>query len=516
MTALHIACQLNHVDSVSKLVHNGADTKARDNANKTPLDYVFHDLADPHANPFYSYLHALLMDNLSVMKNRSESVKEKIETRYTSMEARINAGVNSTENNHSNVGVHNSSMTGMAMHSTGASGGSKSNRTHAYVLNTNTNSNNNGSSAPTSAPPTNHSTRSNKMRHFSITVSEADLNRLPHDEGYTSLERRGLARVVVGGTPFVLRRSKLLHRKGCKLTEALEHLDMVMSSITTVNISCTDVAGSCYTISVSEGSCIFDRTPDLFPRVVQYLDGNLVLPNSREQLTALRDDAKYYQLPALKDMCELQLSRLHMRRVGGADGHVSIADAVAAAEEGEQIVVCGGVYAESITITKSVTLLADKAADKRVVITGDASGEPSVRIKAGSVLLVGIHIKWQAGRQDSARGCCVEIAGGGLALLESCTLTGPAAYGVFVHPTGRANLQKVTVQVCMRAFLCDCDVVVCMCLFGYHLYVMSRCRLYVFVSFSFVCVCLVIICMCLSRYYTGYCVCACGVPALYI
>jgi hypothetical protein len=454
MTALHIACQLNHVDSVSKLVHNGADTKARDNANKMPLDYVFHDMADPHANPFYNYLHALLMDDLSAMKNRSESVKEKIETRYTSMEARINAGVNAMENNYSNVSGHNNIM---AMHGTAASGGSKGHRTHAMNNATNQNSNSNG--ATPSAPPTNYSMLSSRIRHFSITVSEADLHRIPDDEGYTSLERRGLVRVVVGGTPFLLRRSKLLHRKGCKLTEALEHLDMVMGSITVVNMNCTDVAGSCYSISVTEGSCVFDRTPDLFPRLVQFLDGTLVLPSSREQLTALRDDAEYYHIPPLKDMCEVQLSRLHMRRVGGPDGHVSISDAVAAAEEGEQIVVCGGTYAESITITKSVTLLVDKAADKRVLITGDASGEPSVRIKAGSVLLVGIDIKWQSGKHEHARGCCVEVAGGGLALLESCTLTGPAAYGVFVHPAGRANLQKVTLKVRVCVF-CVCFVCV--------------------------------------------------------
>ena len=100
MTALHMACQLNHVDSVAKLVHAGADRKARDNANKTPLDYVFHDSADPHANPFYNYLHALLMDDASAQKNRIQNLKDKIESRYTSIESRITTHVNTgTTNN---------------------------------------------------------------------------------------------------------------------------------------------------------------------------------------------------------------------------------------------------------------------------------------------------------------------------------------------------------------------------------------------------------------------------------
>ncbi len=436
MTALHIACQLNHVDSVAKLVHAGADTKARDNANKTPLDYVFHDNADPHANPFYNYLHALLMDDLSAQKNRIQNLRDKIETRYATMEARVGA---STGQPHSHGGAQSSVVMANSNALTTTMAG---NKTQRAVTANNTGNNSNAASM-------------SRLRHFSITVDEKEAQKPEDKDSYASLERRGLVRVLVGGSSFTLRRSKLIHRKGCRLTEALEQLDALMGSSASLQAA-GSVSGNMYTLSCATGDIVVDRSPDVFRRVVQFLDGDLTMPDSRDELAALRDDADFYGLPGLRDKCELQLARLHMRRVGGPGGHASIADAVAAAEEGEQIVVCGGTYAEAITITKSITLLADRAADKRVVITGDTSGEPSVRIKAGSVLLVGMHITWQSGRQDPGRGCCVEVAGGGLALMEMCVLSGPAAYGVFVHPLGRANLQKVKLQVNARVFILTC------------------------------------------------------------
>ena len=39
-TALHLACAVNHLETIQKLVHSGADTEARDEAGKTPRDLL--------------------------------------------------------------------------------------------------------------------------------------------------------------------------------------------------------------------------------------------------------------------------------------------------------------------------------------------------------------------------------------------------------------------------------------------------------------------------------------------
>ena len=70
-------------------------------------------------------------------------------------------------------------------------------------------------------------------------------------------------------------------------------------------------------------------------------------------------------------------TQLRSKRVHGAGGaraggpgrtHATIAEAVAAAEEGERIVIAGGDYPEALVFAKSVTLLAAPGA--RVTVSG--------------------------------------------------------------------------------------------------------------------------------------------------
>ena len=64
-TALHLACAVNHLETIQKLVHSGADTEARDEAGKTPIDHVFTGAdtlndKDKQEDPIYVYLSSQL------------------------------------------------------------------------------------------------------------------------------------------------------------------------------------------------------------------------------------------------------------------------------------------------------------------------------------------------------------------------------------------------------------------------------------------------------------------------
>ena len=65
LAALHLACAVNHLETIQKLVHSGADTEARDEAGKTPIDHVFTGAdtlndKDKQEDPIYVYLSSQL------------------------------------------------------------------------------------------------------------------------------------------------------------------------------------------------------------------------------------------------------------------------------------------------------------------------------------------------------------------------------------------------------------------------------------------------------------------------
>ena len=594
MTALHIACQLNHVDTITKLVQGGADITIRDRsgvpakrdttsggslpnlglgvsgalgmvrdeageekkpAGKAPLDYVFHDPKDKHANPFYSYLHSLLVDEKAALKTRMVEVKDKVKSKYATMEEKaivtgqeqgqrhrqrrpsllevISAATEqaaasrpqrlpSVAPNPSGVGI--TPLRGGAGGALGPGAKTLSSSSVSRAPST-AHSREGGSSsgqpsAPASAggPPTSASGaaaaaavkqamsggRGNflkkaaqaqishmhdvvptgavdasikgtdddgqemggrKLMHrFSVTVANNDEANGTEEDEIES--RKGLVNLIVGGVQFAIKKAKLQRKVGCVILEALEERDKAH-------------AGQ----SHRPPDLIFaDRSPKLFGLIAKHIEGSgaVELPTERGTLEELLDEAEFYHLPQLCSACKLRLERLDLRRVGRGSNavHSSIGEAIRAAKEGEQIVVDPGVYPESLTVAKNVSILADCGPGEQVKITGDGSGEPTIRIKSGSVLLSGLSISWSpqalqrslssnnnnnnnnavgagasaidgvgGGEKDAgARGCCLEVVAGGLALVDSSTFLGPCAYGVFVHPLGRANLQKCRIK----------------------------------------------------------------------
>jgi hypothetical protein len=66
-TALHLACSVNHLETIQQLVQVGADCEALDEANKTPLDYVFTPDKNPMDDPVYAYVRSQ-MSKVSLRK----------------------------------------------------------------------------------------------------------------------------------------------------------------------------------------------------------------------------------------------------------------------------------------------------------------------------------------------------------------------------------------------------------------------------------------------------------------
>ena len=186
----------------------------------------------------------------------------------------------------------------------------------------------------------------------------------------------------------------------------------------------------------------------------------------------------HLRLPPRVACTQLRSTRVHgaggARAGGPGRTHATIAEAVAAAEEGERIVIAGGDYPEALVFAKSVTLLAAPGA--RVTVSGLPGREATVCVKHGSVLLCDLELTCsagerptdvdppaaaeqggggragkQAGGEQAGRGgsCCVLVLELGLVLLERCQVRQPAAdYGIFLHQGGRANLKHTLISGC--------------------------------------------------------------------
>ncbi len=111
-----------------------------------------------------------------------------------------------------------------------------------------------------------------------------------------------------------------------------------------------------------------------------------------------------------------------------ADGHQTIAGALAAAAPGTRVIVRPGLYEEELVIDKNVELVGDAEAPGAVVV--QASGAPTLSSRATSARVANLVLR-QLGDGD----CYAIESGAGRLELEGCDITSRGTACVLLHDT---------------------------------------------------------------------------------
>ena len=92
-TALHLACSVNHLDTIQKLVSAGADPEAQDDSEKSPLDYVLSFLkkGEEHDDPIYAYLQSQLSKASLRNKTKVHPVDRALQQMQDASQAELHA-----------------------------------------------------------------------------------------------------------------------------------------------------------------------------------------------------------------------------------------------------------------------------------------------------------------------------------------------------------------------------------------------------------------------------------------
>ena len=418
-TSLHLACVANHLETIQKLVQSGADPQALDDTRlnpeeqrlagrevgKMPLDYVFTaDDQNPHDDPIYAYLQSQLSKALKGKLGKVSAMQQTLQ----GMEEAADPDAQQTRSSKASI--------------------------------------------PKFKPALRASLLSVSLRS-EAEAEEAELKAL-----VGQLFAHEVA-LVVGEASEVFRvtRASLMKHRLSRLANTVEMLDLEATrKREKQKIKGVDMEGRI----IAE---FRDRDPALMCFILAFYDTgtSVKLPEDAMQLKALMHEADFFQLPGLMHKCSDAIDLLSLRRVapsikGRARVHDTITQAVAAADEGERIVLEGGVYVESLVFSKSVTLLPEPGA--KVIIQGQSGRDSTLSVKHASVMLCDVvvtaskgkeatteHDPEHAGTQKGAS--CVLVGNRGLVLMERCKIeAAEASFGIFVHSGGSANLKRVDIM----------------------------------------------------------------------
>ena len=403
-TALHLACSADNpsLETIQKLVQSGADPGVLDDVQLEPDD------------PIYTYLQS----HLSKVSKRNAGKVSSIQQSLQHMEEAADPDAQPPRSPKASSPKNKTSM-----HS--------------------------------------HHSPHHSLLHMPLR-SEAEVEEAELKALVGRLLAHEVALVVgEGGASEVFRvtRASLMKQRLSRLASAVDRLDLEAAhKRERQKIKGVDMEGRI----IAE---FRDRDPALMPYILASYDKgtSVQLPEDPVQLKALMHEADFFVLPGLEQRCAEALDLLSLRKVdprakdGRARVHATITQAVAAADEGERIVLAGGVYIESLVFSKSVTLLPEPAA--KVRLEGQSGRDSTITVKHASVMLCDIEVAAsQAGQElpapdahaqsEEGKGAsCVLVGDGGLVLMERCTISAAqASYGIFVHAGGSANLNRVVIS----------------------------------------------------------------------
>ncbi|MDX3456438.1 right-handed parallel beta-helix repeat-containing protein [Streptomyces sp. ME02-8801-2C] len=153
-------------------------------------------------------------------------------------------------------------------------------------------------------------------------------------------------------------------------------------------------------------------------------------------------------------------SAVHRVAPKGRGTHRSIASAVRAARDGDEIRIAPGTYVEQLLVDRTVHLLPEDGPELAVRLLAASPGRPVLEVAAAGVLVEGIALTGQdpglpavlVGAGDLQLDACeisggrVEAGGDSSLALTDCRVSGAGLAGVHVNTTGSARLTRVVVE----------------------------------------------------------------------